>query len=131
LKNFSWKLLRDINYKIIKNLQSKNIQVIEKTKEYVEKNYSQEIRLEDISRYLNISPFHLSRMFKRETGNNIFDYLSMVRIDKSKELLIGSEISVKEICYNVGYSDPNYYCKVFKKVVGLTPTTYRDLNREK
>ncbi len=131
LRYFSRQMLKDINQKVLKSFQSKNIQVVEKTKEYIEKKYAQEITLEDISRELNISPFHLSRLFKRETGYNIFDHLSMVRIDKAKLTLINSEVSVKEICYMVGYSDPNYFCKVFKKLVGLTPTSYRDLNRRK
>lgn len=102
-----------------------------RAKEYIKANYSNSITLEDVAREINVSPQYLSKLFKEETGENFIDYLTGIRIRIAKNLLEDDEMSVKEICYSIGYSDPNYFSRIFKKVVGSTPTEYRDefLNR--
>ena len=102
-----------------------------RAKEYIKANYAKSITLEDVAREINVSPQYLSRLFKEETGENFIDYLTGIRIRIAKSLLEGDEMSVKEICYSTGYSDPNYFSRTFKKIVGSTPTEYKDefLNR--
>lgn len=102
-----------------------------RAKEYIKANYSKSITLEDVAREINISPQYLSKIFKEETGENFIDFLTGIRIRIAKTLLESNELSVKEICYSAGYSDPNYFSRIFKKIVGATPTEYRDefLNR--
>ena len=97
-----------------------------KAKEYIKANYSKPITLEDISREINVSPQYFSKLFKEETGENFIDYLTGIRIKIAKDLLEKSEMSIKEICYNIGYSDPNYFSRIFKKVVGVAPTEYKE-----
>ena len=99
---------------------------IEAAKKYIENNYTDNITLEDVSREVNISSYYLSRIFKEGTGENFIDYLTGLRMDKAKELLATTQLSMKEICAKVGYSDPNYFSKTFKKNVGVTPTEYRE-----
>ena len=99
-----------------------------RAKEYIKTNYSKAITLEDVAREINVSPQYLSKLFKEETGENFIDYLTSIRIRIAKNLLEGDELSVKEICYSIGYSDPNYFSRIFKKVVGATPTEYRERN---
>ena len=99
---------------------------IEAAKKYIESNYTDNITLEDVSREVNISSYYLSRIFKEGTGENFIDYLTGLRMDKAKELLATTQYSMKEICAKVGYSDPNYFSKTFKKNVGVTPTEYRE-----
>lgn len=99
---------------------------IEAAKKYIENNYTDNITLEDVSREVNISSYYLSRIFKEGTGENFIDYLTGLRMDKAKELLATTQLSMKEICSKVGYSDPNYFSKTFKKNVGVTPTEYRE-----
>jgi two-component system response regulator YesN len=103
-----------------------------RAKEYIKTNYSKSITLEDVAREINVSPQYLSKLFKEETGENFIDYLTGIRIRIAKNLLESDELSVKEICYNIGYSDPNYFSRIFKKIVGSTPTEYKDefLNRK-
>ena len=105
--------------------------LIKRAKEYIKANYSKSITLEDVGREINVSPQYLSKLFKEETGENFIDYLTGIRIRIAKNLLEGDELSVKEICYSIGYSDPNYFSRIFKKIVGITPTEYKDefLNR--
>lgn len=100
--------------------------VIEEAKKYIEENFSKNITLEDISLRVNISSYYLSRIFKESTGYNFIDYLTGLRIDKARELLSTTQLSMKEICQQCGYSDPNYFSKSFKKNVGVTPTEYRE-----
>lgn len=97
-----------------------------RAREYIKANYSKSITLEDVAREINISPQYLSKLFKEETGENFIDYLTGIRIRIAKNLLESNELSIKEICYSTGYSDPNYFSRIFKKIVGATPTEYKD-----
>ena len=87
--------------------------------------YQKDISLDDVSREINISPYYFSKVFKEATGQNFIDYLTGLRIDKAKELLETTDMSMKEICVEVGYSNPNYFSRIFKKIVGVSPTEYK------
>jgi two-component system response regulator YesN len=93
---------------------------------YIKDNYKKDITLEDVSKEVNISPQYFSRLFKNEMGENFIDYLTTLRINTAKEIMKNSLMSVKEICYEIGYGDPNYFSRIFKKIVGVTPTEYKD-----
>ncbi len=115
-----------------RNIQSKRDEksndVIKSVKDYINENFSKDISLDDASRIVGISPYYFSKIFKEETGENFIEYLTAVRIEKAKELLSNSKLSMKEICQMCGYSDPNYFSRTFKKNVGVTPTEYKDNN---
>ncbi|TAH66820.1 MAG: helix-turn-helix domain-containing protein [Anaerolineaceae bacterium] len=98
-----------------------------KAKAYIEENYNRDISLDDVSRIVDISPYYFSKLFKEETGENFIEYLTNMRIEKAKELLEHSDLNIKNICVDTGYSDPNYFSRIFKKQVGVTPTEYREL----
>lgn len=100
--------------------------VIDASKKYIENNYTKNINLEDVSREVNISSYYLSRIFKESTGVNFIDYLTNLRVEKAKELLSSTNLSMKEVATKAGYADPNYFSKLFKKIVGVTPTEYRE-----
>ena len=100
--------------------------VIDKAKDYILANFQRDISLDDISREIDISPYYFSKIFKENTGENFIDYLTTLRIDKAKELLETTDMSMKELCGEVGYANPNYFSRIFKKIVGLSPTEYKD-----
>ncbi len=106
--------------------EEKSVSLVEKAKAYMDMNYQKDLSLDDVSREYNISPYYFSRMFREENGQSFIDYLTSVRMEKAKELLTDSELSMKEIGVMVGYSDPNYFSRSFKKNIGVTPTEYRD-----
>jgi two-component system response regulator YesN len=119
------KRIRDV-CEAISGIRDKKLSgVIVSAKEYIAKNYSREITLEELSKEVNVSPNYFSKLFKDETGGNFIDYLTMLRIEKAKKMLCDSNYVNKEICYQIGYSDPNYFSRIFKKIVGVTPTEYR------
>ena len=95
-------------------------------KSYIEEHYMENISLNDIAELVHISPFYFSKLFKDKTGRNFIEYLTAVRMEAAKEKLLKTDLSVKEICLSVGYSDPNYFSRSFKKYEGMTPGEYRE-----
>ena len=114
--------------KIVSKKKNQSTDVIERAKIYINKQYNKAISLDDVSREVDISPYYFSKIFKEETGVNFIDYLTKIRIDKAKELLLYSDLSMKVICCKIGYSDPNYFSRSFKKIAGVTPTEYKEGN---
>jgi len=111
----------------IKNNNNKELSgIVIKAKNYIDANYNREITLNEISKEVNITPSYFSKLFRNETKENFIDYLTFVRIQKAKEFLQEDKLSIKEICYKIGYGDPNYLSRIFKKIIGLTPTEYKD-----
>ncbi len=99
--------------------------IIPKVLNYLDNNYYKNITLDDAAKSVNLSYHYFSKIFKDAIGKNFVDYLTELRIEKSMRFLENTSISIKEVCYQIGYNDPNYYCKIFKKLTGLTPTEYR------
>ncbi len=97
-----------------------------KVKKYIIENFNRDISMDDAAKETNLSYHYFSKFFKDSTGKSFVEYLTELRVAKSRELLRETNDSIKEICYKIGYSDPNYYCKIFKRVTGRTPTEYRD-----
>lgn len=98
--------------------------IVKATREYLEQHYCEDISLEDVAEQVNISPQYFSKLIKKTTGFNFIDWLSMLRVKKAKELLTNSNLTVKEVCFMVGYKDPNYFSRIFKKRIGITPSEY-------
>ncbi|MCR5195836.1 MAG: response regulator [Pseudobutyrivibrio sp.] len=104
--------------------EEQSMSVVNKAKQYIDENYMKELNLDDVSRVVNISSYYFSKVFKEETGENFIDYLTKLRIEAAKKLLKTTNKSMKEISAEVGYSDPNYFSRNFKKYTGKTPTDY-------
>ncbi|MEW5898737.1 MAG: AraC family transcriptional regulator, partial [Bacillota bacterium] len=103
---------------------SRPYQIAQQVINYLENNYNQKISLEEVAQSVYLNPVYLSTVFKQETGYTFSDYLTLVRVEKAKKLL-DSRLPVKEVARKVGYPDSNYFCRVFKKVTGVTATDYR------
>ena len=93
---------------------------------YLSKNYMHDISLDSVSQIINFSPFYFSKLFKQHFQTNFIDYLTDIRIRTAKEILKDPTKSAKDIGAMVGYVDPNYFAKIFKKKTGKTPTEYRN-----
>lgn len=93
--------------------------------QFITDNIHEEIDLEKTAAKFNLSSYYFSRTFKGIVGYNFSDYINIVRIDKAKAFLENDDMSIKEIGELVGYNDPNYFSKVFKKYVGLSPSEYK------
>lgn len=96
-----------------------------KVKKYMEQNYGKKIGLNELADVAGFTKYYLSRLYKKYYNENIMDCLIRLRMDKAKELLEKSELSVKQISMQVGFTEPNYFTWAFKKINGETPLKYR------
>lgn len=90
----------------------------------VHNNYAKPLSLESVADAIGISPGRLSRLFAEETGQGFSRYLVMFRIEQAKKMLERPGASVKEVSASCGYPDQNYFARLFKKLIGTTPTAY-------
>lgn len=125
-KWFIYKITEACNKVVIQKRDHSN-ECIQRAKDYIKANYYKDISLEDVSREVDISPYYFSKLFKEVTGENFIDYLTKLRIETAKLLLIRGK-TIKETGIEVGYSDPNYFSRIFKKTIGITPTEYKEAN---
>jgi len=88
---------------------------------YIMANYPFNISIDTISNHINVSRHHLMRIFKKETGFTIADFITNYRINIAIELLESGEHNVSQVAERVGYLDVNYFSKVFKKMTGSSP----------
>lgn len=93
-------------------------------KEIIDHNYHQNLTLEEIARSVSISPFYFCRLFREELGVSFTEYLTKVRLGKAVDLL-AQGLSVKECCFALGYNDPNYFSRIFRKYYHVSPSEYR------
>ncbi len=116
---------------IISSLEQEST-VIGNAKEYINSCYNQEIGLDDVAEFVDLSPAYFSRLFKQETGENFIDYLIKVRMEHGKHLLETTTHKTYEISQMVGYKKSKYFSKLFKKYSGFTATEYRSyMNKAK
>ena len=104
--------------------ESKPIRV---AKDYILNNYMNPISLEQVSDLVGFSTSYFSTFFKKKCGVNFLEYLSGIRISKAKELLRDTNLSVADICEQVGYTDIKHFSATFKKIIGIKPTEFRRL----
>lgn len=93
--------------------------------DYVQENYMRELSLEDVAEQVNLSVGYLSNYFKGKMGMNFVDYLTKLRIEKAKELLMDTNEKIYKIAEQVGYQNSQYFVTIFKKRTGVTPAEYR------
>lgn len=100
--------------------------IIANAKDYILKNYShEEMSLNMVAASVNFSPSHFSTIFSQETGLTFVEYLTKVRMEKAKELLISRDMRITDVGYEVGYRDSHYFSYLFKKTQGISPKDYR------
>ena len=122
LKEFLLKLHDLISF----NPQDKNAEIINKMKDFIAENYQDGITLSEMAQRFNLSTGHLSNLFHEETGESFSEYLNMIRLNKAKELLKTTDDKIYQIADQLGFNDAYYFSSWFKKLVGASPTTYRD-----
>lgn len=101
--------------------------VIESAIYYMKEFLSEKISLETIASKVGLSPSQFSLVFRRKTGRSPMDYLIHLRIQKACQFLDSTDLRIKEIALKVGYDDPYYFSRIFKKVMGTSPFLYRTI----
>ena len=98
---------------------------------YIDANYDKPITLTEIARVSYLSVSRLAHIFKEQMGITIIDYLTSVRIERAKQLLLATEQNCTEICFEVGYNNQSYFSRTFKGLVGMTPRQFRTRNQQR
>jgi len=98
---------------------------------YIDANYNKQITLDDVAEASHLSVSRLAHIFKEQMGVTIIDYLSSVRIERAKQLLLATNQNCTEICFEVGYNNQSYFTRTFKGLVGMTPRQFRARNQRK
>ena len=99
--------------------------VIAKAKQYIEEHHTEDLSLGQVAAAVHTSTFYFCKLFKRATGFNFTVFVSRVRAEKAKNLLLNPNLRVSEIAYEVGFQSLTHFNRIFKKIVGQSPTEYR------
>jgi AraC-like DNA-binding protein/ligand-binding sensor protein len=99
--------------------------MITKAIDFIREHHTEDLGLPQVARFANASPFYFCKLFKRTTGLTFTNFLSRVRIESSKSLLINPQLRVSEIAYEVGFQSLTHFNRVFQKLLGQSPTEYR------
>ena len=99
--------------------------VITKAKKFIQENYEEDLSLGRVAEACHVSVFYFCKLFKRFTGLNFTDYLARVRIERAKESLLDPNRRISEVAYEVGFQSLTHFNRMFKKLVGCSPTEYR------
>lgn len=108
---------------------SKKITQIKPAVDHIEAHYNDQLTLEDIARSAHLSASRLAHLFKEQMGITVIDYLTSVRINRAKKLLLATDKNCSEVCFEVGYNNQSYFIRTFKESVGLTPLQFRQNNK--
>ncbi len=122
-------MLERIMDAIKSNREFPNTVLLGEALRYMEEHLHEEMSRDDVAQVACLSPSHFSRVVKHTFGQSFTDLLSKMRIDKARELLARTDISLIQVCLECGFSDPSYFTKVFRKYTGRTPGEYRRSRR--
>ncbi|HEY5561295.1 MAG TPA: PocR ligand-binding domain-containing protein [Clostridiaceae bacterium] len=103
----------------------KHFSIIEKIINYIDEDLEKGITISQLSAEFSMSKSYLSRLLKIEFKIPLSEYILKARVEKAKVLLMDSDLSAKTICLSLGFTDPNYFSRAFKKLVGVSPMEYR------
>lgn len=109
-------------------LQSTSDASIQKVINYIHENITEPLQLETLAKLTGYSLSRFKTKFREETGQTPAFYISSMKIDLAKKVLLDSDQSITDIAYNLGWSSGNYFCTVFKKLTGISPLQYRKNN---
>ena len=98
--------------------------------EFMKQNLNKVFSIKDLASRLNYSVSHYSDLFKKKTGNSPIHYFNHLKIQKSCQYLYFTDMHIKEICVKTGFDDPYYFSRIFKKLMGLSPSKYRSNHKK-
>lgn len=105
--------------------RTRHSDLIHHTIQYLYSNYAKKLTLDEVAHAVHISPTYLSRVFKREVGASMVDYLNRIRIEKSKELLADGSLRLIEVALQCGFESQSYFNRMFRQSCDMTPSQYR------
>lgn len=126
-----WQMVRDYCAYVRRYSLKEFSPAVQKVMNYVNLNVSEPLTLKNLAAMCFISPSYLSALFKQETGTTLIDYINTQRVNRAAQLLEQNNHTIAAVAEEVGILDVNYFTKIFKKTLGVTPTRYRREHKEK
>jgi two-component system response regulator YesN len=126
LKEWTWLLFNKLKDELSHKLQQSKGFMIRQVHELVSEKLDQDISVKMIAEHVYLHPVYLSKIFKLETGESLGDYIIRKRMEKAAFLLKNTNLKIYEITSQLGYQNPQYFTKIFKRLYGLTPQEFRD-----
>jgi AraC-like DNA-binding protein len=114
-----------ISNQIVVQQRSQEPPVITEAKDFIAAHQTEDLSLTQVAKAVNTSTFYFCKMFKKVTGLNFTDYVSRLRVERARNLLLNRNLRVSEIAYEVGFQSLTHFNRVFKRVLGVSPTEYR------
>ncbi|MNV31949.1 HTH-type transcriptional regulator YesS [compost metagenome] len=109
--------------------EEQTMTVLGRAKKYIEERYTDDLSLEEVADYVHLNPHYFSKIFKQEYGETFIDFVTRLRIGKAITLISEGRLTLKEVSFEAGYKDPNYFSRVFKKITGVSPTEFKVQNQ--
>ena len=126
-----WQMTRDYCAYVRRYSLKEYSPAVQKVMNYVNLNVAEPLTLKSLAAMSFISPSYLSALFKQETGSTLIDYINTQRVNRAAQLLVQNNHTIAAVAEEVGILDVNYFTKIFKKTLGVTPTRYRREHKEK
>ena len=126
-----WQMTRDYCAYVRRYSLKEYSPAVQKVMNYVNLNVAEPLTLKNLAAMCFISPSYLSALFKQETGSTLIDYINTQRVNRAAQLLVQNNHTIAAVAEEVGILDVNYFTKIFKKTLGVTPTRYRREHKEK
>ncbi|MEW9670915.1 AraC family transcriptional regulator [Ammoniphilus sp. 3BR4] len=124
-------IIRIIKLDHMNNVAADSYSLAHRVKEFIDKNFTKNINLNDIAEKLHVNPYYLSHVFKKEMNYSPINYLINRRIGEAKRLLVSTDMKVWEIAKIVGYENANYFTLLFKKMTGESPKKFKENHTKK
>jgi AraC-like DNA-binding protein/ligand-binding sensor protein len=115
-----------VSNQIVVREQNAEPPVIARAKQFITEHQTEDLSLEQVAQSVHTSKFYFCKMFKKATGINFTDYLSRLRTERAKNLLLNPNLRVSEIAYEVGFQSLTHFNRVFRRILGRSPTDYRE-----
>ncbi len=114
-----------VSNQILVQRENTELPAISRARQFIHENQTEDLSLGQVARAVNTSVFYFCKMFHKSTGLNFTGYVSRIRVEKAKNLLLNRNLRVSEIAYEVGFQSLTHFNRVFKKIMGQSPTAYR------
>jgi YesN/AraC family two-component response regulator len=125
LENFAEHLAVRSNQIALHQANAEPIAIV-RAKAYINENLQEDMTLADVAKAAFTSTFYICKLFKRHTGLNFTEYVSRLRVERAKELLANPNKRVSEIAFEVGFQSLTHFNRIFRRIVGESPTVYRE-----
>jgi two-component system response regulator YesN len=129
VEHWMTRVVTEVANSVVRVFESRSKSIVRNAIRYMEQRSDTQLSYRDVAKEVFISPSYFLCLFKRETGLTFTDYLAMIRIERAKELLLNSGLSITQIAFDTGFNNSNYFSSQFRKLVGTTAKAFREKNR--